>query len=89
MRLLHPERDREQIAENRAFVMENMPELLPFIKELHAQGAISGWRNVVEVGPAEDERVCDPHAPAAEDASMQAVIRRQVKNGTYRPIRGR
>jgi hypothetical protein len=36
------------VAENRAFVLEHMPEAVDFIKELHAAGLISGWRSVVQ-----------------------------------------
>lgn len=42
-----------RVAENRALVHEHLPEALPFIKELHELGMISGWRAVesVEVFP--------------------------------------
>lgn len=36
----------EHITENRAFVIEHMPELVDFIKALHSAGLISGWRSV-------------------------------------------
>ncbi|WP_153110103.1 hypothetical protein [Propionivibrio limicola] len=36
----------ERVAENRAFVRENMPELVDFIRDLHANGLIDGWRAV-------------------------------------------
>jgi hypothetical protein len=84
MRLLHPERDREQIAENRAAVLEKLPELVPFIKELHALGMIDGWRNVVDVGPPEpfptDRRDVHP----VDGEQMTDVIARLKKNGTLR-----
>lgn len=38
--------ERERVAANRAFVHEHMPELVDFIKELHAEGLIDGWRAV-------------------------------------------
>lgn len=31
---------------NRQFVLEHMPELLPLIRALHAEGLIDGWRSV-------------------------------------------
>ena len=40
------EEEIERIAENRAFVIEHMPELVDFIKALHAAGLIQGWRGV-------------------------------------------
>lgn len=42
-----------RVHENRALVREHLPEALPFIKELHELGMISGWRavEVVEVFP--------------------------------------
>lgn len=41
--------DQARIASNRALVREHMPDALPFIKDLHEMGLISGWRDVVEV----------------------------------------
>ena len=38
--------ERERVAANRAFVLEHMPELVDFIKALHAEGMIDGWRAV-------------------------------------------
>jgi len=38
-----------QVARNKALVCEHMPELVPFIKELHEAGMIDGWRGVGEV----------------------------------------
>lgn len=36
----------EAVSRNKAFVQENMPELVPFIRELHDLGMIAGWRAV-------------------------------------------
>ena len=36
----------ERIAKNRDFIKKHMPELVEFIKELHAAGLIDGWRSV-------------------------------------------
>lgn len=36
----------ERVAANRSFVLQHMPEFVDFIKELHAVGAIDGWRCV-------------------------------------------
>ena len=41
-----PPAEIERISANRQFVMEHMPELVDFIKELHAEGLIDGWRAV-------------------------------------------
>ena len=38
--------ERERVAANRAFVLEHLPELVDFIKELLAEGLIDGWRAV-------------------------------------------
>jgi len=38
--------ETEAVARNKAFVQENMPELVPFIRELHELGMIAGWRAV-------------------------------------------
>lgn len=40
------EAEEERVAENRAFVLTHLPELVPFIKDLHAEGLIDGWRAV-------------------------------------------
>lgn len=41
--------EQAKVAENRAAVHKYMPEMLPFIKELHEAGLIDGWRSVVKV----------------------------------------
>lgn len=38
--------DVERIQETKAKVTQNMPEVVPFIKDLVDQGLIHGWRNV-------------------------------------------
>lgn len=50
--------EQARVAENRAFVLEHMPELAPLIKELHAAGFIPGWRSVenCELGSRETEK---------------------------------
>lgn len=40
------EEEQQRVAENRAMVLQHMPEAVQFIKELHAEGLIDGWRNV-------------------------------------------
>lgn len=40
------EAERERVAENRAFVLEHLPELVPIIGELHQSGIVDGWRCV-------------------------------------------
>lgn len=41
------EADQQRVADNRAFVLEHIPDLVPIIKDLHAIGYIDGWRNVI------------------------------------------
>lgn len=41
--------DRERIAQNKQLVEQHLPELVPFIKELYAKGAVEGWRCVQHV----------------------------------------
>jgi len=43
------EEEKSQIAERRAMVHSHLPELVPFIKELHERGAVDGWRCVRKV----------------------------------------
>jgi hypothetical protein len=39
--------DQEAAIEaNKEFILEHMPEMLPIIRNMHAEGLISGWRNV-------------------------------------------
>lgn len=40
------EAEQQRVAANRAMVIEHMPEAVQFIKDLHAEGLIDGWRNV-------------------------------------------
>ncbi len=41
------ETEKDRAENNRQFVLEHMPELLPTIRQLHAEGLIDGWRSVV------------------------------------------
>ena len=43
--------ERARIAQNVVAVKEMLPELVPFLQELHAEGMIEGWRDVAYVGP--------------------------------------
>lgn len=38
--------DEAAIEANKAFILEHMPEMLPIIRHLHAEGLIDGWRAV-------------------------------------------
>lgn len=38
--------EQARVAENRAFVLAHLPELVHFIKDLHAVGYLDGWRAV-------------------------------------------
>lgn len=38
--------EQEQVARNKATVYSHMPELLPWIKTLHEEKMIDGWRGV-------------------------------------------
>jgi len=38
-----------RVAENKARVEAHLPEMLPFFKDLYAEGLIDGWRAVVSV----------------------------------------
>lgn len=40
------DQETARVAENRAFVLEHLPEFAPFIRELHSIGYIDGWRAV-------------------------------------------
>jgi len=40
------EAEEARIAENRDLILEHMPEMLPIIRNLHAEGLIDGWRSV-------------------------------------------
>ena len=43
------EDEREQVQKNRALVHEHLPELVPWIAELHKENMLPGWRGVVKV----------------------------------------
>ena len=47
--------ERERASETRRLVYQYMPEIVPFIKELHSVGLLDGWRRVTFrfVGEAE------------------------------------
>ena len=43
--------ERARIAGNVAGLREQCPELVPFFKDLHAEGLVDGWRAIDYVGP--------------------------------------
>ena len=45
------EAERERIAANVAEVRQSLPELVPLIRDLHAEGLIDGWRAIDYAGP--------------------------------------
>jgi hypothetical protein len=38
-----------RVAENKALVEAHLPEMLPFFRDLYAEGLVDGWRAVVSV----------------------------------------
>lgn len=42
---------RARVAEMRASVLQTIPDAVPLIQALHAEGLIEGWRAVTYVGP--------------------------------------
>lgn len=48
LRDLKPE-EQAKVARNKASVYAHLPEVVPFIKELHEAGMIDGWRGVGSV----------------------------------------
>lgn len=49
------EEQRERIAAKRDQVRSLMPEFVPFIRELQAEGLIDGWRSVIMVAPLQED----------------------------------
>lgn len=39
--------EEQRTAANKQFILEHMPDLLPTIRDLHAEGLIDGWRSLV------------------------------------------
>lgn len=40
------EADKASIEGNKEFILEHMPDMLPFIRDLLATNQIDGWRNI-------------------------------------------
>lgn len=40
------EAQKAQVQTNKDFVLEHLPDALPFIRDLVSQGSIGGWRDV-------------------------------------------
>lgn len=38
--------DDARAAANKQFIREHMPEIIPTIRDLHAEGLIDGWRSI-------------------------------------------
>lgn len=47
--------ERDRIAAKRDQVRTLMPEFVPFIRELQAEGLIDGWRAVISVAPLQED----------------------------------
>lgn len=47
--------ERDRIAAKRDQVRTLMPEFVPFIRELQAEGLIDGWRAVISVAPIQED----------------------------------
>lgn len=39
--------EEERVAAANEFILEHIPDMLPMIRDLHAEGLIDGWRNIV------------------------------------------
>lgn len=50
------EAEEARIDDNKQFVLEHMPELLPTIRDLHTEGLIDGWRCIVRCTPLDGAR---------------------------------
>lgn len=59
--------ERARIAQNVIAVKEMLPEMVPFLQGLHAEGMIEGWRDVAYVGPHR------PDPPGAVRVSEMAL----------------
>lgn len=46
---------RDRIAAKRDQVRTLMPEFVPFIRELQAEGLIDGWRAIITVAPLQED----------------------------------
>lgn len=43
--------NRDQVAANVARIKADLPEFIPFFKELYELGMVTGWRDITYVGP--------------------------------------
>lgn len=59
--------ERARIAQAVTAVKESLPEMVPFLQGLHAEGMIEGWRAVAYVGPHR------PEPPGAVAVSEMAL----------------
>lgn len=51
--------ERARVERNIKMVKQHLPEMVPFIKEMHELGLIEGWRSVTTVKPiSEAEKIC-------------------------------
>jgi len=55
--------ERERVEANRAEVHRHLPELVPFVRELHQGGVVDGWRCVRRVKVFDG----DEHEHSAKD----------------------
>lgn len=66
------ENERLRIANNKAVILESLPELVPLIRSLVAVGLIEGWRNVEYAGPVRPEPE-GPHVFSGADLQTESM----------------
>jgi len=43
--------EQERVAEQREYVLRELPNAIPSIRALHQAGLIDGWRSIIYIGP--------------------------------------
>lgn len=73
--------EHERVAANIATIKRDMPELVPFFKELHALGMVNGWRDIAYIGPTPPERGRAVSAADMVDLRVHERLREEMKRG--------
>lgn len=77
-------RDRDRVAANIALIKRDLPEFIPFFKDMYELGMTTGWRDITYVGPPLPP---DPREVGVYGTQMvlegAAALKERMKRGNH------
>lgn len=78
------EKDKARVAALATEVKEQVPEVIPFFKELHELGMVDGWRAFNGVAPHDPAAADPPGTVRMSDMQMETMdqTKERMRNGS-------